>query len=281
MAALPKFKWQTLCFFAVSVFLMVIALAPFVFMLISSFKPGLYLMRNGITFNVDFSIMHINNYGLLFTDHNGLYFRWYFNSLLITFLQTAFALFLSCAVGYGLGVYRFRGRNVIFVMVLMVMMVPMEILMLPLFRMLIGAGLTNTYAGVILPFAVSPFAIFFFRQYAVSLPQDYLDAARIDGCGEYKIFLRICMPLMTPAIGAMAILLAMFSWNAVLWPMIVMGSREMMTLPVGLSTLITPYGNNFDLLLPGAVLAVVPILTIFLFNQRFFIDGMTAGGIKG
>jgi len=281
MAGTSKFKWQTLCFLVISAFIMVVALAPFAFLLISSFKPGQELLRGGITFSMDFSIMHFNNYGLLFTDNNGLYFRWYFNSVFITVLQTSLALFLSSMVGYGLGVYQFKGRNIIFVMVLLVMMVPVEILLLPLFRMLINIGLTNTYAGVVLPFAVSPFAIFFFRQYAVSLPQDFLDAARIDGCGEYKIFLRICLPLMMPAVSAMMILLAMGSWNAVLWPMVVMGSRAMMTLPVGLSTMITPYGNNYDMLLPGSVLAIVPILIIFLFNQRFFIEGMTSSGVKG
>ncbi len=257
------------------------ALVPFLFMVISSLKPGQELMRHGINLNIDFAIMSFKNYTLLFTENDGLYFRWYFNSLFITLVQTAATLLFSSMVGYALGVYNFKGKNIIFALVMVTMMVPVEILLLPLYKLVIGMKIYNTYAGVILPYAVSPFAIFFFRQYASGLPKDFMAAARIDGCGELRIFLQVMLPLMTPAIGAMTILQSMGSWNAFVWPMIVMGSKENMTLPVGLSTMITPYGNNYDMLMPGAVLAVIPIAIIFIFNQKSFIEGMTSGGVKG
>jgi arabinosaccharide transport system permease protein len=259
----------------------VFTLIPFLFMLISSFKPGQELMRYGISLKLDTAVMSLNNYLLLAADSGAVYFRWYANSLLITAVQTASCLALSSAVGYALAVYRFRGRNLVFILVLIVMMVPVEILLLPLYKLVIGMRIYNTYAGVILPYAVSPFAVFFFRQYAVGIPGDFIDASRIDGCGEFRIFVRIIFPLMKPAVGAMTILQAMGSWNAFVWPMIVTADRLKMTLPVGLSTMITPYGNNYNMLMPGAVLAVIPIAVIYLFRQSAFIDGMTIGGVKG
>jgi len=256
-------------------------LTPFLFMLISSFKPGQELLRYGINLKVDLKVMSPKNYLLLFTQNDSIYFRWYLNSVIIACIQTASSVFLSSMVGYGLAVYRFKGRTLVFVLVLVLMMLPIEILLLPLYKLMIDTHLYNTYAGIILPYAVSPFAVFFFRQFTVGIPKDYVDAARIDGCGEFSIYARIMMPLMSPAIGAMVILLAMGSWNAFVWPMIVSGSRKMMTIPVGLQTMITPYGNNFDMLMPGAVLAVIPIAIIFLFMQSKFIDSLTIGGIKG
>jgi arabinosaccharide transport system permease protein len=256
-------------------------LTPFLFMLISSFKPGQELLRYGINLKIDTAVMNLNNYVLLYTESNSIYFRWFFNSVLIALIQTSMSVVLSSMVGYGLAVYRFKGQIIVFSLVLVLMMVPVEILLLPLYKLMIDIRLYNTYAGIILPYAVSPFAVFFFRQYITGIPKDYVDAARIDGCSEFRIYARIMMPLMGPAIGAMTILLAMGSWNAFVWPMIVSGAREMMTLPVGLSTMITPYGNNFNMLMPGAVLAVIPIAIIFLCMQSSFIDSMTIGGIKG
>jgi arabinosaccharide transport system permease protein len=184
-------------------------------------------------------------------------------------------------VGYGLAMYKFRGRNLIFTIVLIVMMVPVEILILPLYRLSILFKLIDTYWGAILPFVVSPFAIFFFRQYAVGLPRDFMDAGRIDGCTEFGIFFKIMMPLMKPAFGAMTILQALSSWNGFVWPLIVLRSDKMLTIPIGLQSLITPYGNNYDRLLSGAVMSVIPIIIVFLFNQKAFISGLTIGGVKG
>jgi arabinosaccharide transport system permease protein len=254
---------------------------PFYYLFLASFRPSDLLFRSGMDFGIDFSKMTLQNYRYVFFGKGRIYFYWYRNSILITSLFTTLALFFSSLVGYGLAVYHFKGRNLIFTLVLFILMVPLEILMLPLYRLLITLKLVNTFPGVVLPFVVSPLGIFFFRQYASGLQRDFMDAGRIDGCSEYGLYFKIMAPLMTPAFGAMAILLAMRSWNEFVWPLIVLRTNEMFTIPIGLSGLMTPYGNNYDLLISGAVLAVIPIIILFTLNQKSFIAGLTAGGIKG
>ena len=161
------------------------------------------------------------------------------------------------------------------------MMIPIEIIMLPLYKLIIKVKLIDTIWGIILPAVAAPLPIFFFRQYLSGIPRDFLDAARVDGCNEYGIFFRIILPLMKPSFAAMGIFVGMNSWNAFLWPMIVLKSSEKLTLPIGLNALITPYGNNYDLLIAGAVFSVIPIIILFLMFQKYFIAGMTAGGVKG
>jgi arabinosaccharide transport system permease protein len=259
----------------------IFALTPFYFLLVSSFKPGQEMIRYGISLNPHFEKFTLDMYKLLFNPQNSNYFVWYRNSILYTAIQTLLGLILGCMVGYGLGMYQFRGRNFVFVLVLLVMMLPIEIMMIPLFRQMVGLKLFNNIGGVVLPFAVFPPAVFFFRQYSQGLPKELMDAGRIDGLTEFGILVRIMVPLMKPAFGAMAILISMASWNAVVWPMVVLRDSLKLTIPIGLSTLITPYGNNYDLLMPGAVLAVIPIIILFLLNQKAFMSGLTVGGVKG
>ncbi|HZK12607.1 MAG TPA: carbohydrate ABC transporter permease [Atribacterota bacterium] len=266
-------------FIILALFFSIIFLSPFFFMLLASLRPGSEIMRNGISLRMQFNTMSLNSYKALFSE-NYRYFYWYKNSLIIVLIFTTLSLFFSSMVGYGLAVYNFKGKNLLFFLVLIVMMVPLQILLLPLFKLMVTLKLINTYMGVILPFAASPFAIFFFRQYIRGLPKELIEAARIDGCSEFKIFFIIIVPLMKPAFGAMTILQAMRSWNSFVWPLIVLRSTEKLTIPVGLSSLMTPYGNNYDMLMPGAVMSVIPIAIIFLLNQRAFIEGLTAGGIK-
>jgi len=258
------------------------ALLPFYFLIVSAFKPGVEMVRYGITLNPHFEKFTLNQFRILFNPEESNYFHWYKNSLLYTGVQTVLSLVLTAMVGYGLGVYkRFRYRNIVFMMVLLVLMIPIEIMILPLYKEMVFFKFFDKVWGVVLPFAVFPAAVFFFRQYSLGLPLDLMDSGRIDGLTEYGIFVRIMVPLMKPAFGAMAILISMNSWNSIVWPMVVLRSNEKLTIPIGLSTLITPYGNNYDLLMPGAVLAVVPIVILFMLNQRAFIEGLTAGGIKG
>lgn len=248
------------------------ALFPLFAVTLASFKPSTELLRYGLNLKLEWAIMSLKNYAFIFQGTTD-YFQWYWNSLVITILFTVLCLILSAMVGYGLEMYRFRLKNVIFTLVLVVMMIPVEIIMLPLYKLMIGMKLINTVWGVILPFVVAPIPIFFFRQYLSGVPKDFMDAARVDGCSEYGIFVRIMMPLMAPAFAAMAILQAMNSWNNFLWPMIVLRTNDMLTLPIGLSSLLTPYGNNYDVLIAGSVLAILPILVVFLFFQRYFIEG--------
>lgn len=254
---------------------------PFVFLTLSSLRPGAQMVQNGLTLDFNIKTMSLHNFKALFNYNNGMFFLWFKNSVVLTTLQTALSLLFCAMVGYGLGVYEFKGRNIIFLVVLAVMMIPTEVLILPLFKLVVKMKIINTKAGVILPFVVSPFAIFYFRQYCLGLPKDLIDSARIDGCNEIRIFFNIMCPVMLPAFAAIMILQAMNSWNSFVWPLIALRSNENMTLPIGLNALLTPYGNNYDVLLAGAVLSVIPIIILFLVNQRAFITGLTVGSIKG
>ncbi|HZG14086.1 MAG TPA: carbohydrate ABC transporter permease [Candidatus Bathyarchaeia archaeon] len=275
-----KKKWISLLLFALFAVLSFLALFPFFCLLLASFKPSTELLRYGLNLQLQPDILSFNNYYYLLTDGR-IYFVWFTNSVIITLLNTALALLFSSMVGYALAVYQFKWRNLIFATVLFVMMIPIEIILLPLYKLIVSLRLIDTYWGVILPFVVSPFAVFFFRQYAIGIPRDFIDAARIDGCTEFGIFFRIMRPLMAPAFGAMAILQALSSWNNLVWPLVVLHSEEKFTLPIGLSSLLTPYGNNYDILLSGAILSVIPIMILYLIFQRYFISGLTVGGIKG
>ena len=259
----------------------VFAMIPFAFMLMSSLKPGTEMMRYGLTLKFDPGISSFQNYTALNTYRDGVYWHWYKSSAIIMVLQTVIGLAFSSLVGYGLAMYNFKGRNLIFTLVLIVMMLPFEILLLPMYQMMIRAKLMNTYFGVIIPYLVPPFMIFFFRQYSLGIPKELMEAGRIDGCSDFGIFHRIMLPIMIPAFGAMTILSCMNSWNNLLWPMIILQTEKMHTIPIGMGTTITPYGNAYDVLMPGAVMAVVPIIIIYLFAQKTFIKGLTAGSVKG
>ena len=257
-----------------------IALFPVIMLLISSFRPSSELMRTGISLAFDWGILNIDNYTYIFTEAAG-YWKWYMNSMIISAITIILSLFFSAMVGYALAVYDFKGKNLLFTFVVFILMVPFEILMLPLFQMMMSFKLVDSYSGVILPMVVAPIAVFFFRQYALGLPAQLMDAARIDGATEYGIYFKIMLPLMTPSLGAMAILQGLGSWNNFLWPLIVLRSNDMFTLPIGLATLLTPYGNNYDVLIAGSVMTVIPIVILFIFFQRYFITGLTVGGVKG
>ena len=246
------FSGQSAIMLLLFIVMSIITLTPFASIFLASLRPGKEIMRQGLGLNLDTSVMTFNNYIYLFSGESD-YFIWYKNSLLITALQTVLTLFVSSFVGYGFAMYDFKFKNFFFMCVLIIMMVPMEIIMLPLFQLIIKLRLIDSIWGVVLPFIAGPMPIFFFRQYLSGLPKDYIDAGRVDGCTEYGIFFRIILPLMKPAFAAMGIFIGMNSWNNFLWPMIVLNSKEKLTLPIGLNALITPYGNNYDLLIVGSV----------------------------
>ncbi|MVX63344.1 ABC transporter permease subunit [Clostridium chromiireducens] len=258
----------------------VILLIPFYTLFISTFKDGAVVVAKGMDASIDISKMSLKNYVILFTAKNN-FFIWFFNSLFLTIGQVALQLFISAFVAYGFAMYDFKGKNFLFVCVLFVMMVPFEILMLPLYSQVSNMHLTNSYAGIILPSIANASTIFFFRQYLSGIPKDLVEAGRIDGASEYGIFFRLILPIMKPSFAAMAILNAMGSWNNLLWPMLVLKDAKKFTLPIGLNTLMTPYGNNFNVLFVGSFLSILPIFILFMCFQKYFVDGMTAGAVKG
>ncbi len=256
----------------------VILLFPFYTLFITTFKDGAVVIANGM--DVSFNGMSLKNYIILFTEKNS-FFTWFFNSLFVTIVQVALQLFISAFVAYGFAMYDFKGKNILFICVLFVMMVPFEILMLPLYNQINNMHLTDTYAGIILPSIANAGTIFFFRQYLSGIPRDIVEAGRIDGASEYGIFFRLILPIMKPSFAAMAILNTMASWNNLLWPLLVLKSSNKFTLPIGLNTLLTPYGNNYDLLFVGSFISIIPLFILFLCFSKYFTEGMTAGAVKG
>lgn len=250
---------------------------------LASFRPGRELIRRGLSLNLDFSTMTLDNWTYLFSGNadSQKYFMWFRNSMVLTLITVVLTLIICYFVAYGLSMYNFKLKNLLFFLVIATMMVPFEILMLPLYQEMIDLGLMNTAAGVILPGLCSASTIFFFRQYMIGLPKELLDAARIDGATEYGICLKIMLPITKPAFASMAILCTMGSWNNMLWPMMIFRDAEKFTLPIGLNTLLTPYGNNYDLLIAGSMFGIIPIFIVFLCFQRYFIEGMTVGAVKG
>ncbi|MBQ3479399.1 MAG: carbohydrate ABC transporter permease, partial [Clostridia bacterium] len=258
------------------IILCILFLIPLYALVLGTFKGGAELFVSGLNLNLDFSMLHTRAWRYLFTGimSNGEYnphdyFLWYKNSLMVVLVQGSLTLLLSSMVAYGLAKYEFKGKNVIFMCVLMVMMVPLEILMLPMYTQVNAMGMRNTYAGVMLPFLVSMSAVFFFRQFLTGIPYEMIEAARVDGCTEYGIFFRIIMPVMKPAYASMAVLTGMGAWNALLWPMLVLSDMKKYTIPIGLNTLWSPYGNNYDLMITGSCFAILPLLLIYLFAQKF------------
>lgn len=254
--------------------------------LLASFRPGRDLIRKGLSIDLDFSTMTLDNYIYLFGGNGGKedsakYFMWFKNSLFLTFVTVIGTLLICYFVAYGLSMYNFKLQNFLFFLVIATMMVPFEILMLPLYQEVINLKLIDSTWGVILPGLCAAGTIFFFRQYMQGLPKELLDAGRIDGANEYRICVQIMMPITKPAFASMAILCAMGAWNNLLWPMLVYRSSSKFTLPIGLNTLLTPYGNNYDVLIAGSMFSILPVLAVFLIFQKYLIDGMTAGAVKG
>lgn len=262
------------------IILFVIIMVPFYAVALSSFKPGEALIRYGLNLSLNFEIMSFDNFIYLFTGQHD-YFVWFWNSMTLTIIQIVLTLFVSAFVAYGFAAYDFKGKNFLFICVLLIMMVPFEILLVPLYSLINDLQMVNSYSAIILPGIANAGTIFFFRQYLRSIPKEIIQSGRVDGANEYAIYFRVIMPIMKPSFAAMAILNGMNSWNNLLWPFMVLGDQNKYTLPIGLKTLLTPYGNNYDLLIVGSFFSIIPIFILFIAFQKYFIDGMTAGAVKG
>lgn len=278
-------KNRILGFFATAwfAFLSFVIVFPVFAGLLASFRPGTELIRRGLKIDLDVSTMTLANYQYLFSGNadSQKYFMWFKNSLILTAISVVGTLLICYIVAYGLSMYDYKLKNFLFFLVIATMMVPFEILILPLYKEMITLKLIDTTAGVVLPGLCGASTIFFFRQYMIGLPKELLDAGRIDGATEYGICFKIMLPITKPAFAAMSILCAMGAWNNVLWPMLVYRNAEKFTLPIGLNTLLTPYGNNYDVLIAGSMFGILPVFVVFLLFQRYFIEGMTAGAVKG
>ena len=207
--------------------------------------------------------------------------RAFLSSATISILTTLFSLFFNSMAGYAFARLRFRGRDRIFKLLLAALVIPAQVGMLPLFLMMKSLGLVNTYWGVIIPSLASVFGIFLIRQFMLSIPQELLEAARIDGAGEWRIYWSVVMPLARPILATLAIFTFMTTWNDFMWPLIVLSDARKYTLPVSLANLVGEHAQDVELMMAGSVVTVLPVLALFLFLQRYYIAGLMAGSVKG
>jgi multiple sugar transport system permease protein len=206
--------------------------------------------------------------------------RAFANSLAIAVVTTAVSVTLNALAGYAFARFAFAGRDRIFALLLLALVIPGQLGMLPLFLMLRGLGLVNTYLGVLVPGLASIFGIFLVRQYALGIPQSVLDAARVDGAGELRVFWSVVVPLCRPVLVTLALFTFMGTWNDFLWPLIVLSDTRLQTLPVALANLLGEHVQDTELMMAGAVVTVLPVIAVFLALQRSYIEGIVTGSVK-
>lgn len=207
----------------------------------------------------------------------------YINSLIVTLLITLGVLLTSSMAGFALAKYRFRGRELLFMLMLSTMMIPFFVLFIPLFFIVREFGWINSYAGLIVPNIVTAFGIFLMRQFTTGIPDEMLHAARIDGASEWRLYLTLILPLQKQALAALAIFSFVYQWDSFLWPLVVVSDDAMNTLPLGINMLRNAYSSqaNMNMLMTGSTIIVVPSLLVFVLLQRYFIKGITMTGMKG
>lgn len=209
--------------------------------------------------------------------------QWYLNSVVVAGVQVSASIFFGALAGYGFAKFQFWGKRIFFILILSIMAVPFQILLIPLFVLVRQFSWQDSYAGLIIPGMLSAFGVFMMRQFAYGIPDELLEAARIDGASEFRIFLQIALPLLAPASASLAIILFLFSWNNFLWPLVVVQDRGLLTLPVGMTMFSEPYRGDpiVGSAMAVSVLATLPVALLFVFFQRYFINGMMVSGIKG
>lgn len=249
-------------------------LFPFVWMVLTSLKP----FQEVFSLNLLPSNPTLVNYVQLFS--RTLFPRWFLNSTIVAAITVGSVLFFDSLVGYTLAKLPFPGKNVVFVLILSTLFVPTEMLVLPWYQMSAQYGWLDTYWGILFPGIMTAFGVFLMRQAFATLPDELLDAGRIDGLSEFGIFLRIALPLVKPSLAALAILTFIGNWNAYLWPLIVSESREMYTLPVGLSLFSGEVGAQWNLITAGSAVAVIPMMIVFIIFQRHILEGVVRSGLK-
>ncbi len=253
-----------------------VMLLPFVWMVATSFKPEAEVVRfppellpGTVTFEHYVDIWQRIAFG-----------RMFLNTLIFAGGVTIVSLLFDSLTAYALARMEFPGRNVLFILILATMMLPFQVTLIPIFELLTKADWINTYQGLIVPRATNAFGIFFLRQFFLSIPKDLEDAARVDGASEFRIYAQIVMPLCRPALAALAIFTFTYHWDDFYWPLIIVSSEELRTLPLGLALFVVRNRTAWDLLMAGSVITTVPVLLVFLFFQRHFIRGIAVTGMK-
>lgn len=221
----------------------------------------------------------LRNYATLFATTDMA--RFFLNSLILATLATLISTTFNVMAGYAFAKLAFRGRALLFRWLLAALVIPAQVAMIPLFLLCKELGLVNSYAGVLVPSIATVFGIFLVRQYALTIPDELLEAARIDGASEWRIFRSIALPALTPVLVTLATFAFLASWSDFLWPLIILNDTDMQTLPVALANLSREHVQDFELMMAGAVVTLAPVLLLFLLLQRYYLSGLLAGSVKG
>lgn len=277
MPVRPRDRTAKAVLYAILIAGLLVVVGPFVWMALASFKPEAEIRAAPPTWWPH--TWTLSNYHELFSRLD--FPRYFTNSLIVAVLVTAGNLLFCSLLGYALAKLNFPGRKALFLTVLGMLMVPGVVLFVPQFVLVSNLGLANSYAGMVLPFLAGPFGVFLMRQFLLSIPDDLLEAARVDGAGEWRIFWRVVLPLCKPALATLGILTFLTSWNNFLWPLVVATTDDKYTLPVALALFsIGQHHADYGLLLAGAVVVVLPVLIVFLVLQRQFMRGIATTGLK-
>ena len=268
---------STTGYYVVSILLAVVAMIPFLWMISTSLKSRGALMSIPIEWIPDEPTL--NAYGEVFSRFP--FMKTIGNSLFISVSYTLITLASASMAAFAFAKVRFRGSEGILKIYLAMMMIPTQVTMIPLFVIMNNLGLIDSYASVILPSIFKPFAVFMLVQQMRSIPNDYLDAARVDGAGIFSVYARIALPMCAPTLATLAVTTFMESWNDYLWPLLMLTDRNKMTLPIALSTLNGQYNTEYNVLMAGSLISMIPIIIIYLCAQKQFKNGLMAGGIKG
>ncbi len=255
----------------------ILMVVPFIWMISTSFKP----QAETVSFPPRLFPINptISNYIDVFDRAN--MGRLYWNTIFISVIKTVFNIYTSALLGYIFGKFVFRGRDIIFYILLSTWIIPFEVYLIPLYLMIVQVGWADTYTALIVPEIFTIYAMFMFRQFMYTIPTELIDAARIDGAGEWYIFHRIIIPLSRAALFTLIAFYFMWNWNDFLWPLVVISSHDKYVITVGLATFVGEFWNQYGVIMAGASLAIIPILALFIAVQRFIIEGVVLTGLKG
>jgi ABC-type glycerol-3-phosphate transport system permease component len=269
---------QLVLLYTFLIFSSVIMIFPVFWLVTNAFKtePDIFSMPPVIF--PDY--VYLDNFSNLFSSQP--FFLWYFNSLKVAVMRVVLTLFFCSLGGFALAKYEFRLKKIIMVVVIISLTIPFQVLVIPMFLVMYRLKLLNTHLALILPWIATPFGIFMMRQYMVGIPDSLIDAARVDGATGFWIYLRIILPLSLAGLGALAVVLFVWTWTAYLWPLIILFSPKKFTIPLGLPNLIMFIGGKqlWGQVMAGAALTIVPIIVLFLFTQKYFVKGLTTGSFR-
>ncbi|MBI9009877.1 MAG: carbohydrate ABC transporter permease [Tenericutes bacterium] len=260
-----------------AILLVVFFLGPVIYIIMSAFKSQSELFSSTPTFFP--KAISFDNFADSFS--RGSFLTYIGNSFIVAISSTALAVVINTMSGYALAKFRFKGDKIIMMVILSTIMLPLEVIMVPIFSVLKTLGMYNSLLALIIPAAATPTGIFLMRQYLVTIPDDIIQSARIDGASEWKIFTRIIVPNAKPAIATLAIFSFMWRWNDYIWPLIAISSPRKYTLQLAIANMSGQYGSNYGTILATSAISMVPMLVVFLIFQKQFVQGTVNSGMKG